>query len=282
MEKIGILLDSTTLTRENIGACPFVKVAPLNVTIDGIGYSEFELTTEAMLKHLRTAKKMTTSQPSPGEFLNLYKQFLDEGYTHVLVITLSEKISGTFQSALIAKSMVEFPLEISVHAPRVASFGVANGVAVLIDMVKEGIGFDALLKNYYAIFTDSQVMFTLANLMHLFHGGRLSRIQALLGTVLRIKPIVEMIDGKLQLTKKERTNIACYEYFLQAVDDYVKKHEKTYLDIIHLNRLEWAEKLKEEVLRRYPDVKIHITDYVSPVFFVHLGDQGFGIALAGK
>ncbi|MBN2504029.1 MAG: DegV family protein [Bacilli bacterium] len=282
MEKIGILIDSTTLTRSEIKNYEFIKYAPLGVTIDGVHYGEFELSTEDMLKHLHTAKKMTTSQPSPGEFLKLYEEFRAEGYTHVLVVTLSEKISGTFQSALVAKTMEEFPMEISIHATKVASFGVANGVAVLAEMVAKGTTFDALIKRFYVLFDDAKVMFTLANLMNLFRGGRLSKVQALLGTVLRIKPIVEMIEGKLQLTRKERTNIACFDYFVHAVDEYCTIHKEVYLDIISINRPEWADKLKEEISKRHPQVKIYMTDYVSPVFFVHLGDQGFGIALAGE
>ncbi len=282
MEKIGLLLDSTTLTRGDIVNYPFIKVAPLIVTIDGVNYSELELTTEDMLHHLHNAKKMTTSQPSPGEFMSIYEEYYKEGYTQILVITLSEKISGTFQSAMIAKTMIEFPMEISIHAPKVASFGVANGIPILAKMIEKNQPFDKIVDRYHVLFKDACVMFTLSNLMHLFRGGRLSRVQALLGTVLRIKPIVEMIDGKLQLTKKERTNIACYDYFMSVIDNYVQKNEKVYIDIIQLNRPELAEKMKKEVETKYPKAKIHMTDYVSPVFFVHLGDQGFGIAVLAE
>ncbi len=282
MEKIGLLLDSTTLTRGDIIKYPFVKIAPLVVNIDGVIFSELELSTEDMTHYLHNAKKMTTSQPSPGEFLRIYEEYYKEGYTHILVITLSEKISGTFQSAMIAKTMIEFPLEISIHSPKIASFGVANGIPILAKMIEKNQLFDKLVDRYHILYKDASVMFTLSDLMHLFRGGRLSRVQALLGTVLRIKPIVEMIDGKLQLTKKERTNIACYDYFMGVIDNYAQKYEKVYLDIIQLNRPEWAEKMKKEIETKYPKMKIHLTDYVSPVFFVHLGDQGFGIAVLAE
>jgi len=282
MEKIGLLVDSTTFTREDLRQYPFIKAAPLGVTIDGIHYSEFELTTEAMLEHLHTAKKMTTSQPSPGEFFVLYEEFYKQGYTNILVITLSEKISGTFQAAMIAKTMVEFPLDISIHAPKLASFGVALGIPVLAEMIVAGASFAEVTEHYYSLYANGTVMFTLANLMHLFRGGRLSRVQALLGTVLKIKPVVEMIDGKLELTRKERTNLACFDYFMGVIDKYVGEYRKIYLDIIHLNRIEWAEKLKTAVAEKYPDISIHMTEYVSPVFFVHLGDAGFGIAILAE
>lgn len=281
MEKIGLLIDTTSLTREDIKQYNFIKVAPLNVTVEGMTYQENELSYDDMMKNLKEGKKMLTSQPSPGEFHRLYEEYYKEGYTHVFVVTLSANISGTYQSAVIAKSMVDFPIEISVNSPKVASFGVALGISVLAKDIESGMTFSDLEKKYSEIYANAHVMFTLSNLMHLFRGGRLNRISALLGTVLRIKPIVEMIDGKLQLTKKERTNNACYEVFMNVIDKYVNQFKNVYLDIVQLNRIEWGEKIKAAVQQKYPNVIINMSNSVSPVFLVHLGDQGFGIALLG-
>lgn len=282
MEKIGLLIDSTTLTREDILQCPFLKVASLGVSVDGVEYEEVKIGLEEMNHHLHTAKKLLTSQPSPGVFLNLYQQFYDEGYTHVIVICLSEKLSGTFQSALIAKTMIDFPLDISIHSPRVASFGVALGIPALIEMIEANESFENIVKREQSLYHDAVVMFTLGDLMHLFRGGRLNRVSALIGTVLRIKPIIEMIDGRLELTKKERTNIACFEYFMSTIQRYVDKYEHVKVDFIELNRAEWAEKFLEVAKTRFPKIETHITRYVSPVFSVHLGDQGFGIAVVAE
>ena len=281
MEKIGLLIDTTSLTREDIKQYDFIKVAPLGVTVEGVLYQEPDLSYDDMMKYLSEGKKMMTSQPAPGEFLKLYDEYHNEGYTHVLVVTLSEKISGTYQSAVIAKTMIDYPMEISVYSPKVASFGVALGIAILAQEIKNGISFSELEKKYNQVYANAHVMFTLSNLMHLFRGGRLSKVAALLGTVLRIKPIVEMIDGKLQLTRKERTNLACFNIFMEVIKTYVEKYDKVYLDIVQLNRPEWGDKLKAEINEKYPNVVINMSAAVSPVFLVHLGDQGFGIAILG-
>jgi DegV family protein with EDD domain len=281
MGKIGLLIDSTSLTRVELDKYEFIKTAQLNVTVEGKQYKEQELSTENMYEYLRLGKKMTTSQPSPGEILEIYNQYYEEGYTNVLVVTLSEKISGTYQSAMIAKTMFDKPMELSVHAPLLASFGVANGVAVIAEAIEKGQSFAEITDLYYKLFKNADLLFTLSNLMHLFRGGRLSRVQALLGTVLRIKPIIQMIDGKLHLVKKERTNIACYQHFMDIIADYNQKHKTVYLDIIDLNSEEWSSKMRAEVEQKYPNTKIILTKYVSPVFFVHLGDKGFGIAIIG-
>lgn len=282
MEKIGILIDSTTITRTDILEYPFLKVASLNVTIDGIDQPEISISTEKIIEKLHTAKKMTTSQPAPGDILAKYEEFFKEGYTHVLVVTLSVPLSGTYQAALVAKSLMENPMTIEVRAPQVASYGVALGVKELCEIIKNNATFEEVLRRYESLYKDASVMFTLSDLLHLFKGGRLGIVSALIGTVLRIKPIVEMIEGRLELTKKERTNQACYEFFLEKLDRYEKQYKKVYVDIIELNRLEWADKLEQTIRERYPETSIHRTNYVSPVFFIHLGDQGFGLSIIGE
>ncbi|MGD9760975.1 MAG: DegV family protein [Candidatus Izemoplasmatales bacterium] len=280
MEKIGILIDSTTHTRKELLQYDFIKTAYLKVIIDQKEYLESELSKEDMEKFVSGTHKMLTSQPSPQNFIDLYNEFKVEGYTHVLVVVLSEQISGTFQSALIAKTMVEdLKMEISIHSPKTASFGIANGIHLIAEKVKTGTKFKDLLDFYYNVFKEPLVTFTLSDLMHLFKGGRLSKVQALLGTVLRIKPIIEMLDGKLELVKKTRTNNACYDFFVEKINYYGNKYENFYIDIIDLNAEEWSQKLEDYVKENYPKATIHRTNYVSPVFYVHLGNKGFGIAV---
>lgn len=281
MDKIGLLIDSTTLTGNVIKTYDFVKSVNLKVVIEEKEYLEKDLTKEDMENFIEEHKKMTTSQPSPQEFLDVYDAYEKAGYTHVLVVMISEKLSGTFQAALLSKTMYEGDMTISVHSPKVASFGIANGLRVIAKDISEGMNFEDLEKKYYQVFEHAYVGFTLSNLMHLFRGGRLSRVQALLGSVLRIKPIVEMIDGKLKMVKKERTNIACLDHFMEEVDQYAQKFDQVYIDIIHLNMEKWADKIKEVVEEKYDHVHIHVTDRVSPVFYVHLGNKGFGISLIG-
>ena len=281
MNKIGLLIDSTTLTGNVIKTYDFVKSVNLKVVIEETEYLEKDLTKEDMENFIEEHKKMTTSQPSPQEFLDVYDAYEKAGYTHVLVVMISEKLSGTFQAALLSKTMYEGDMTISVHSPKVASFGIANGLRVIAKDISEGMNFEDLEKKYYQVFEHAYVGFTLSNLMHLFRGGRLSRVQALLGSVLRIKPIVEMIDGKLKMVKKERTNIACLDNFMEEVDQYAQKFDQVYIDIIHLNMEKWADKIKEVVEEKYDHVHIHMTDRVSPVFYVHLGNKGFGISLIG-
>lgn len=279
MEKIGLLIDSTTHTTDEFKKYDFIKTVYLNVTIDEKQFLEKELTKEDMEANIERHAKMLTSQPAPGDFVEAFDEFESEGYSHVLVVVLSDKISGTFQSALLAKKMVESGLNISVHSPNAASFGIANGLRLLVKDIENNLSYEEVLKRYYEIFKNPLIAFTLGNLKHLFKGGRLNRVQAFIGTILKIKPIVQMIDGKLKMVQKERTNIACQDFFIEKIDDYVNKYDNVYVDIINLNMEKWGSQLKETIAEKYPKIKLYTTNYVSPVFYVHLGNKGFGISI---
>lgn len=282
MEKIGLLIDSTSYTRKDLYKYDFVKAAYLKVIIDNKEYLESQLTKEDMENYLAGTHKMLTSQPSPMDFVNLYNEFKEEGYTHVLVVLISEKISGTYQSALIGKSMLEdMTMDVSIHSPKSASFGIANGLSILAERIKAGSTYQEILDLYYKVFKEPLVSFTLGDLMHLYKGGRLNKIQALVGKVLRIKPIIEMVEGKLELVKKTRANIACLDYFVEKIKYYTDKYDTVHVDIISLHMDEWAQKIEDYIKENHPNIIVHNTKYVSPVFYVHLGNNGFGIAVVG-
>lgn len=282
MEKIGLLIDSTSITREDLTTYEFVKVAQLQVQVDDDNYKENQLSEKEMLTYLNENKKFLTSQPSPDDFLNLYKEYKEQGYTHVITVVLSHKLSGTYQSAMLAKSMIDFNIEIDIHAPISASFGVALGVKLLAEMIDEGKSYDEITKRYHSLFQEPTVAFTLGDLKNLLRGGRLNKIQAFVGKILRIKPVIEMINGKLELVKKERSNIGCIKHFMEKIDYYAKKFKNVYLDIINIGMDEWSNKLLETVKENYKNIKIHLTNTLSPVFYSHLGDKGFGIAIVAE
>ncbi len=282
MEKIGLLLDSTSLTRDDLKEYGFIKYVQLKVQVDQETFDESQLSSAEMETYIEEGKKFLTSQPAPTEFLDAYNEFHKEGYTHVIAVVLSHKLSGTYQSALIAKSMCECDMQIDVHSPNSASFGLALGAKQLAEAIKSNLGYEALTERYHSIFQDPLIAFTLGDLTHLFHGGRLNRIQAFIGKILRIKPVIEMVDGKLELVEKKRKNIDCLEHFTNQIKGYVQKYKKVYLDIINLNMEDWGQKLLDYVTENYKNIEIHLTNFVSPVFYSHLGNKGFGIAIVAE
>ncbi len=282
MEKIGLLIDSTTITRKDFEKFDFIKVAQLKIQINDVSFSENEVSKESMEKNIDEGKHFLTSQPSPVEFLELYQEFFDEGYTQVITIVLSHGVSGTYQSAMIAKSMVDFDIEIDIHAPNAASYGLALGVRKIADMIAKGLSVDEITKRYHKLFKEPLVTFTLGSLKNLLKSGRLSRISAYVGKILRIKPVIEMVGGKLEVVRKERSSKACVNHFLSKIDYYTKKYKTVYLDIINIHMDEWGDKLLQIVKEKYKSVEIHLTDFVSPVFYSHLGNKGFGIAIVAE
>ena len=282
MEKIGLLIDSTTLTRDDLQDYDFIKVAQLQVQIDEKTYKENELSQKQMEEFLEEGKKFLTSQPSPNDFLELYKEYYDEGYTHIIAVLISHKLSGTYQSAMVAKSMIDFDIQIDIHSSLVASYGMALGVKKLAELIEKGNSYEDVNDKFNILFSEPLVSFTLGNLKNLLRSGRLNKVQAFVGKIMRIKPVIEMINGKLELVKKERTNAGCNKHFIEKIDYYYKKYKKVYLDIISINMNDLSNQLIEKVKEKYKGIEIHITNYLSPVFYSHLGNKGFGIAVMAE
>ena len=282
MKKIGLLIDSTTLTRDDLLDYEFIKVAQLQVQVEDKTYRENELSKEQMENFVNEGKKFLTSQPSPTDFFELYKQYHEEGYTHVIAIMISHKLSGTYQSAMLAKSMIDFDLQVDIHSSIVASYGMALGAKKLAELIKNGKSYDEVTKKYDILFKEPLVAFTLGNLKNLIRGGRLSRVQGFVGKIMRIKPVIEMINGKLELVRKERTNAGCNKYFMQKIDYYCNKYKKVYLDVVNINMDELSSQLINKVKEKYKDIEVHITDFLSPVFYSHLGTKGFGIGVMAE
>ena len=108
MRKIGILTDSVSYLSDELLKRVDIRVCYLNVIIDGTSYKEIiEIDNETLFKKIKEGKKVTTTQPSPEEFFQVYNEFKNEGYTDVISILMSSKASGTYQSAVLASQMVE-------------------------------------------------------------------------------------------------------------------------------------------------------------------------------
>ncbi len=278
--KICLILDSTTYRARYLNNAN-IKIVSLHVMTPKGSFRENEIPIDEVKENIKNNVKMTTSQASPGDFIETYKEIEALGFTDALVVPLSSAISGTYQSANIAKNSFEGKLNIHVFKTKICSFAIENITPRILEIIEEENDINKVIDKVGFLLDNSEVGFTLGSLIHLLRGGRLSIVSALLGTVLRIKPIIEMIDGKLVNTKKPRTYSAVIEYFNQKISYYAQNYEKVYLNIIELDKREYALKINE-FASNYPNVRTIITNELSPVFFVHLGLDGFGISITGE
>lgn len=278
MGKYGIVIDSTVYIPNEMIKENNIGVASLNV-INGVdSYKEVDVDNQFVWDMQDKGAHWKTSQPSPGEFLELFEKKIAEGYDRIFTVVLSGNISGTYQSALLARKMLDHPEKVIVFDTRLCAYGAEMIAVELVEMVQSGKTEEEIQERISRIITTSTQMFTVENLFSLVKGGRLSVAKAAIGTVLRIKPVIKVIDGKLQLVKSERTHKKIMKYFTDAIDKSLEGYKKVTFYITSQNSLENTVAVKTLFEEKYPGCKITFTEYLGPVFSIHVGKKGYGIS----
>jgi len=278
MEKVGLVLDSTTYLSDDILKADHVRVVPLNVIEGEQTYKETEITPAFVYDQLDKGKKLSTSQPSPEAFTEAYESLIKDGYEKIAVITISKGLSGTYQSALLGKEAIDDPEKVYVIDTENAGFGNELVTLEFLKYLETLDSFDALISKTEAIAGKTDLIFTVENLFSLQKGGRLSRRKAFLGTVLRIKPIIRMIDGELKLVHKERTIKKLVDYVVSRIEEQKDRNATLYVRMVHQKSQDLVQRVSDRLNQTFNNVKIAVNPYIGPVFSIHIGKKGFGIS----
>jgi len=279
MGKIGFVIDSTVYLDEKTIKENNIEVVPLNVLEEDNVYPETEITQDFVFEHLDKGKKLTTSQPSPEKFKNAYEKMIDEGYEKIVAVVISKGLSGTYQSAILGRDMLDNPELVHVFDTKNAGFGNELIAMKVLEFLKKDPTVDQLIEQVDYVIENCGLMFTVENLYSLWRGGRLSRAQAFLGTVLRIRPVIRIQDdGTLKLEHKERTQKKLLHYIVKQIKEDVGSRKNIEVRMTHQRSKESVEELKELLESVFDNIKITITGYIGPVFSIHIGKKGFGIA----
>lgn len=283
--KIAYIVDSTTLLTEKILKKLRVEIVSLSITINSISCKEIETPDSKIIENLENAKTLKSSAPSPTDFVNAYNKLFEEGYTDIIVIPISKGLSGTLQTANIAKNSLEnqeLVNHIHIIDTNCCNYANTNLIEASLDfLLDETKTVQEKVEYLNEISKNVTTMFTLSDLKHLFRGGRLSRLSCVIGSLLRIKPIIKMTDGKLGLYKKKFTDNQIYSVFDEVFKNYSENYEHVSLKLINLNKQKQMEELKKMVETKYKNIEISSIERVGPVFLVHLGNNGYGITITG-
>jgi len=278
MEKYGIVIDSTVYLSKEVVQQMDARVVSLNVVSGTTSYKETEVNNDFIFDLQDKGHQLTTSQPAPGEFLKTYEEMLEKGYEKIFVVTLSANISGTYQSANLAKNMLEDPSKVHIFDTMLCAFGNEMITVELNEMIKNKNSIKEIEDRITKLIESSNQMFTVENLFSLTKGGRLSKTRAAIGTVLRVKPIIRVVDGKLSLVNSERTYKKVHQYFLDNIKETTKGYNKISFYVTNTNSLESAKVLEELLKSEFPNSKIIFTSVLGPVFSIHIGKKGCGLS----
>lgn len=272
MSKIKVITDSTSyiqkeyLDKENIAIVQLSYVFGDESKKEGHPgeYNEF-------FRKLESTKLFpSTSQPPAGEFLSKFNQAFEEGYDEIIVILLSSKISGTYNSAVLAKDMLG-DKRVTIIDSETSVSNLRLLVEDAVEMSKEGKTSKEIEEHINMKKTKMEIYLTTGSLEYLSRGGRLSSIQSTVGNFLNIKPIIELKDGELKLLEKMRGKNKAIASIIAKVPSDVEK-----IGICNILNEEEAKKLQITLKEKFPKAMITI-DELGPVIGAHLGPKTIGI-----
>jgi DegV family protein with EDD domain len=278
MKPYRIVIDSTVYLSQELIEKHDITVVSLNVTNGTETYREVDADNEFIWTMQDQGAHWKTSQPAPGDFAQAFEQLIEEGAEMIFCVLLSQNISGTYQSALLAKNMLDDPTKVHLFDTQLAAYGTEMIAMELIEMLQQNQDKDAIVERITRIIQQSHQMFTVENLFSLVKGGRLSIARAAIGTVLRIKPVIEMVKGKLELVKSERTYKKIHQYFVDSIRKSLEGYSSVTFYITSQNSLDSATEVKDLLLAEFPGSKFTFTEYLGPVFSIHVGKKGYGIS----
>lgn len=216
MPRINIVTDSTADLQGDLYHKFNISRVPLKVIIDQDVYRDgIEISPDQFYNRLRQGDFATTSQPSPGDFAQVFQEKTVAG-DRVLCLTLSGKLSGTYQSACIASTMVTGQVE--VIDTQSATWGVGLMAIAASRAVNEGKTYEEIKKIIHELTTKMRVLFLVESLDHLARGGRIGKAQAFLGSMLNIKPLLCVRDGLVYPYEKVRGKAKGLERVIQIIE----------------------------------------------------------------
>ncbi len=278
MAKIVLVTDSSAYLPNDFVAKHGIKVVPLKLNWDNDTFRDnVDITAQVFYQRLEKSNTIpTTSQPSGGDFLTAFQEAA-KGADALVAVLISSGISGTVDSALLAKKdFNQVPLEIV--DSKVAAAGLALMVKAVVATIEKGGSVDDVVKMGKRVFDSMGVYFVVDTLKYLHKGGRISGASAFLGSALDLKPILYLSsEGKVEALEKVRTRKKAVS---RLIDIAVEKAggKKAKVGIMQANALEAAQAIKAELEKRMDLAEIDIYE-ISPAIGTHTGPGTLGIAV---
>ena len=261
-----IVIDSTLEVGDNLRN--FVRIAPLKVTIGNESYRDGEIKLEEMFDKVRkTGNFPKTSQPSPADFEKVYSEILEEEGDWILSIHITEGLSGTMNSARMAAE--KFKGKVWVVDTGSASIIGHLFVKRALEMKDEKP--EKVVRELEKLRERSVVYLTVGNLEFLKRSGRLRGIEALIGSIMKLRPLMESRLGYLKTKKVYRSA----SKVLEAMKDIIRNAKEVVIG--HILALEPAKKLSE--LAESLGLSYEVIEVRSSSLSAHLGPGSYGIAV---
>lgn len=266
-----LIVDSCTdIPFKNIEKMNAYPIA-LKVNVDGTEYlDQLEISSKEVSEAVSKGVRPLTSQVNPDRFAEVFREVLKED-NEIIYLGFSSGLSGTYQSSVIARDMVleEFPdADITVIDSLSASYGYGLLTERAAKYINDGLSKEEVLKNIEQDKNTIRHLFTVNDLDYLSKGGRLSKGQAFLGSLLNIKPLLHVEDGKLVPIEKYRGMKRIYKRMTELMNEEGAEVEAV---ITHSDAMDLALDLKKQILKDTQVTDVRIFD-IGPTILSHTGN----------
>ena len=276
MKKITIIADSTCDLSEELKKEYGVKILPLYVNFENEVYKDgVDITPKELYAKVEQTKKLPkTSAASVGDYLTIFKEELDKG-NDVLLITISSFFSSTYQNSLLASQDFD-----SSRIEIVDSLNLSSGIGLLVlkacKFRDSGLDIHQIKEKLLPIIPNVRSKFAVDSLEYLHKGGRCSGASRLFGTLLQIKPVIIVKDGKMDVAAKTHGKKKALDYMLNDIIENKDNVDLDHIMITHTYADQEAEILKNKLIEIFPNARINITT-AGCVISSHCGKGTIGI-----
>lgn len=285
--KVAVVTDSHSGITQEEAKKLGVYVLPAPFIVNGEQYEEgVSLTAEDFYRHLDEGADVSTSQPAPAAVLELWDALL-KTYDHIVIIPLSSGLSGEYQTMMMLAS--EEPYEGRVFPVDNTVVSVTERQAVLNALMLVQKGYDgAGIKRILEENKKNNLIFiTVTTLRYLKKGGRITPAAAALGTLLKIKPVLEIDGDKLDAYAKVRTMSQAKETMFSAIQDCLSRRlsdpeaEHSYIMVAHAQDEEAAKELLAIARERWPKADLYMAPLALAIV-CHTGPGALGFVAERK
>jgi DegV family protein with EDD domain len=274
---VHIVTDSTACLPEGYASEHDVTVVPLKVTLDGVTYRDgVDITGNQFYKALEAGQAASTSQPSPEQFKQAYQGIMDKDPdADILSIHVTSKISGTLNSALTARNLLN-TTRIRFIDSLSAGLGMGFPVMRAAKLAATGALASAVAEATEAMCKRTHCYYVLESLKYLERGGRIGKAKAILASILKIKPLLTFTEGAIDVIAQPRTKRVALERLWSVIETAVHKGVEDIGFHYGTNLLE-VEEFQREFARRF-NLSSFLTQ-LSPVVGTYSGPDMIGCCL---
>jgi DegV family protein with EDD domain len=276
MGNVVVVTDSGATVPDRLARELDIRVVPILLTLGDRTFRDgVDIAREEVYRWLRTGgRRAGSAAPSVGDFLRTYASVAGDA-KGIASIHISPSLSAISSAALTAGQLID-GLPVRVVDCRTAAIGQGFVVLEAARAAAQGASLEEVVQRAKDVASRTHLLATIDDLEHLRHGGRIGGAASLVGTLLQIKPVLSVVDGRVEVLARPRTKSRAISTMLNQMESQVGERP-VHAGVLHADVPDEAEVLRKLVSERFDCVELYVTE-LTPVMGVHTGPGVLGIA----